>query len=53
MNLKRLLSRKLYNKYGKDITNKFNIMKINNILKTKPTHLVACLKDIMIYEFPE
>jgi len=53
MNFKRLLSKKLYNKYGKDITNQFNKMKINNILKTKPTHLVACLKDIMIYEFPE
>ena len=53
MNLMRLLSRKLYNKYGKDITKKFNNIKINNILKTKPSHLVACLKDIMIYEFPE
>ena len=51
MNYYKTITKKLYNKYGKDTTKKYYKIKIHNLLFRKPSHIVATIKDIMLYEF--
>ena len=48
MNYYKTITKKLYNKYGKDTTKKYYKIKIHNLLFRKPSHIVATIKDIML-----
>ena len=40
----------LYNKYCNNLNNKYNLLKINEILSNSKSHLVASFKDYLLYE---
>ena len=40
----------LYNHYGNITTNKYNLIKINNILSNRKTRIVSIFKDYLLYD---
>jgi hypothetical protein len=53
MNYIRIIPRKLYLKYAKDTNNYYNKIKINNLLKTKPSHFLVSFREVLLYEFQD
>ena len=47
LNKARLL---LYNKYSNNLDNKYNLLKINEILSNMKSRLVSSFKDFLLYE---
>ena len=51
MNYIRIIPRKLYLKYAKNTNNYYNKIKINNLLKTKPSHFLVSLEKYYYMNF--
>ena len=49
----KFISKNLYVKYGLNTKQKYEKYVITNIIKKKHCHIVACIKDSMIYDFVE
>ena len=49
----KFISKNLYAKYGLNTKQKYEKYVITNIIKKKHCHIVACIKDSMIYDFVE